>query len=72
MALYITKFNWQGELHTFFTNSNNIESAFKNSVIRLAKKVGYSYTKICNYFISEAKDNYSIHLIKRRDSHVQS
>ena len=67
MALYLAKFNWKGELHTFFTNSSSIETAFKNAITRLAKKVGYSYLSIYNHFISGVKENYSINLIRKKE-----
>lgn len=38
---FLVKINWFGEVHKFYTTTQDAKSAFRNALNRLAKKVGY-------------------------------
>jgi len=57
--LYYTEFNWYGEVHDFWTHARNPEAAKRQSVSKLAKRLGTSRYRVRCYF-SGYKDNFKI------------
>ena len=58
--LYEVILNWHGTPHKFWTHANSKDKAFLNAITRLSKLTGFSFHATMNYYLTQAKDNYSI------------
>ena len=64
--LYKGDFNWQGQCFTLYTHAGGEWQAFRNFCYQMAKKVGYSWGFVRDYFSSGA-DNHLITKVKGGD-----
>ena len=65
MNLYRLAFNWQGELIHLHTHAKSRSQAFRNGVVHLSEKLGFSEGKIRAYFKMCKRKNFEIVLLKK-------
>jgi hypothetical protein len=46
---YLTTINWQGEVHSFYSQSSSAPQALRSAIDRLATKTGYDNSYVRKY-----------------------
>lgn len=60
MNLYKGNFNWYGQVFILYTHALSEQKAFRNFCHQISRKVGYSISRVRNYFDQQRMDNWYI------------
>lgn len=65
MKLFKGRFNYQGEIHEFWTKAHNQDKAFTNFVCQLGEVLGIRSRKMYVYFKMDKRPKYEIKEVER-------
>ena len=64
--LYRVQFSWQGEIHSFHTQTISEEGAVRNALRKLAKKVGYDLKAVRDHVLDPNACRWEVTKIPRQ------